>query len=346
MKIDIFNHLFPKRYFDQYIAGGVAGKDMGKRVTHIETIVDLDKRFRAMDEFGDFRQVQSLPAPALEAMAGPDRSPILARAANDQLAELVRSHPDRFVAFVASLPMNNPDEALVEMERAVTQLGARGVQIYTNVAGKPLDGPEFAPLFAEAARRDLPIWMHPTRGAEVSDYRTEDRSKFEIWWTFGWPYETSVAMARLVFAGVFDRHPDLKIITHHMGGMIPYFEGRVGHGWDQLGTRTSDVDYVALRKSMKQRPIDYFRNFYADTALFGARAATRCGLEFFGIDHVVFASDMPFEPAPGVYARETIQAIESLELTAAQKDQIYRGNAQRLLKLDPLPPAARSRTPS
>jgi uncharacterized protein len=307
---------------------------MGKRVANIATIVDLDARFRAMDEFGDFRQVLTLPSPPLEVLAGPDRSPAMARAANDQLAELVRKHPDRFVAFAASLPLNNPDEALKEMERAVTQLGAKGIQIFTNVAGKPLDGPELQPLFAEVARRDVAIWMHPARGADFPDYKTEDRSQFEIWWTFGWPYETSVAMSRLVFSGIFDRFPDLKIITHHMGGMIPYFEGRVGHGWDQLGTRTSDVDYVSLLRSMKKRPIDYFRNFYADTALFGARAATRCGLEFFGIDKVLFASDMPFEPAPGMYARETIEVIESLELTAAQKDQIYRGNAQRLLKLE------------
>jgi aminocarboxymuconate-semialdehyde decarboxylase len=286
-----------------------------------------------MDEFGDFRQVLSLPAPPLEVLAGPDRSPGIARAANDQLAELVARYPDRFIAFVASLPLNNPDETMKEMERAVTQLGAKGVQIFTNVAGRPLDIPELAPLFAEAARLDLPIWMHPIRGADFSDYKTEDRSKYEIWWTFGWPYETSVAMSRLVFSGLFDRFPDIKIITHHMGGMIPYFEGRVGHGWDQLGTRTSDVDYKALLRSMKKRPIDYFRNFYADTALFGAQAATRCGLEFFGIDHVVFASDMPFEPAPGMYARETIEAIECLELSAAQKHQIYCGNAQRLLKL-------------
>ncbi|HEY0479540.1 MAG TPA: amidohydrolase family protein [Kofleriaceae bacterium] len=334
MKIDIFNHLYPRRFFDQFIADGAAGKDMGKRVSNIATIVDLDARFRAMDEFGDFRQVLTLPSPPLEVLAPPERAAVMARAANDQLAELVHKHADRFPAFVASLAMNHPDEMMKELDRAVDQLGARGVQIFTNVAGRPLDDPQFQPLFAEAARRDLPIWMHPARGADFPDYRGEDRSQYEIWWTFGWPYETSVAMSRLVFSGVFDRHPDLKIITHHMGGMIPYFEGRVGHGWDQLGTRTSDVDYVALRRSMKRRPIDYFRNFYADTALFGARAATRCGLEFFGVDHVVFASDMPFEPAPGMYARETIEVIESLELTAAQKDQIYRGNAQRLLKLE------------
>jgi predicted TIM-barrel fold metal-dependent hydrolase len=333
MKIDIFNHLYPRRFFQQFIADGAAGKDMGKPVSNIPTIVDLDARFRAMDEFGEFRQVLTLPSPPLEALAGPDRTPAMARAANDGLAELVAKHPDRFVAFAASLPLNNPDETMKEMERAVTQLGAKGIQIFSNVAGKPLDIPEMQPVFAESARLDLPIWMHPARSADFADYKGEDRSLYEIWWTFGWPYETSVAMARLVFSGVFDRHPDLKIITHHMGAMIPYFEGRVGHGWDQLGTRTSDVDYKALLRSMKKRPIDYFRSFYADTALFGARAGTRCGLEFFGVDHVVFASDMPFEPAPGMYARETIEVIESLELSAADKHKIYCGNAQRLLKL-------------
>jgi predicted TIM-barrel fold metal-dependent hydrolase len=333
VKIDIFNHLFPKKFFEQHIDRGAGGKDIGKRVSNIRTIVDLDNRFRVMDEFGDFRQVITLPLPPLEILAGPDRSPALAREANDQLAEVVEKYPDRFIAFVASLPMNNPDEAIKEMNRAVTQLGARGVQVYTNAAGKPLDAPEFLPLFAEAARRDLAIWMHPARGADFSDYKTEDRSKYEIWWTLGWPYETSVAMSRMVFSGLFDRHPNLKIITHHMGGMIPYFEGRVGYGWDQLGTRTSDEDYVSLLRSMKQRPIEYFRNFYADTALFGAKPATQCGLEFFGVDHVVFASDMPFEPTPGLYARETIQVIESLDLTADEKDRIYRRNAEKLLKI-------------
>jgi len=229
--------------------------------------------------------------------------------------------------------MNNPDAALKEMERALDQLGAFGVQIYSNAAGKPLDAPEFLPLFQEAVRRDIPIWMHPARGADFPDYQTETKSLYEIWWTFGWPYETSVAMARLVFAGYFDKLPNLKIITHHMGGMIPYFEGRVGYGWDQLGKRTSDVDYISLLKSMKKRPVDYFKNFYADTALFGAGPATECGFEFFGLENVVFASDMPFEPAPGLYARETIKCVEALDLTKEQKDKIYRGNAEKLLKL-------------
>jgi aminocarboxymuconate-semialdehyde decarboxylase len=181
---------------------------------------------------------------------------------------------------------------------------------------------------------DLPIWLHPYRGANVPDYREEDRSLFEIWWTFGWPYETSVAMARIVFARLFDRFPDLKIITHHMGAMAPYFEGRLGPGMDQLGARSSDVDYTALLTTLQKRPIDYFRMFYADTALFGAYDATVCGLKFFGADRVLFASDSPFDPEKGpMYIRETIGIIDRLPITTDERNRIYWGNAVRLLKL-------------
>lgn len=334
MKIDLFNHFFPKRFYEEYILKGSGGKDIGKRVQNVPTIADLEARFRVMDEFDDYCQLLSLPAPTLEAMAGPDQSPVLARVANDGLADLVAKHPARFIGFVASLPMNNPEASVKEMNRAVFELGAQGVQIFTNVNGKPLDAPEFLPLFEEAARRDITIWMHPARGANFTDYLSEEKSKYEIWWAFGWPYETSAAMARMVFSGLLDRFPELKIITHHMGGMIPFFEGRVGYGWDQLGSRTSDVDYVSLLHSMKKRPIDYFRMFYADSALFGALPATECGIDFFGVDHVVFASDVPFEPAPGLYIRETIRCIESLDLSREDKNRIYEGNARRLLKLE------------
>ena len=332
MKIDIFNHFFPKNFFDKHIDIGERGRDMGKRVQHIQTIADLDARLKALDEFGDYVQVLSMPMPPLEVLGGPDRTPALAEEANDGLAELVEKQ-DRFIAFAAALPMNNPDAAVKELVRAIDELGAKGVQLHSNAGGKPLDAPEFRPIFDEIAKRDAVIWLHPSRDATFSDYQTEDRSLYEIWWTFGWPYETSVAMSRLVFSGLFDRLPDIKIVTHHMGAMIPYFTGRVGYGWDQLGTRTSDKDYFALLESMPRRPIDYFHNFYADTALFGAFAGMKCGLEFFGVDKVVFASDMPFEPSPGLYARETIKGIEAMGLSAHDKDKIYRRNAERLLKL-------------
>jgi aminocarboxymuconate-semialdehyde decarboxylase len=144
-------------------------------------------------------------------------------------------------------------------------------------------------------------------------------------------------MAHIVFGGLFDKHPNLKIITHHLGAMIPFFEGRVGPGWDQLGTRTSDEDYLALLKKLKRRPLDYFHLFYADTAVFGSQPATECGLKFFGADRVLFASDAPFDPERGsAYIRWTIEIIDRLGITPAERSAIYEGNARRLLKLPEL----------
>lgn len=231
--------------------------------------------------------------------------------------------------------MNDPDGMLREAERAVNDLGAVGVQVFTNVLGRPLTDPRTMPLFDLVAEMDVPIWLHPARGSDFADYKEEKKSHYEIWWVFGWPYETSAAMAHIVFAGLFDRYPNLKIITHHMGGMVPYFEGRVGTGWDQLGTRTSEEDYGALLKQLKKRPIEYFRMFYADTALFGARAATQCGLSFFGVERTLFATDMPFDPENGsMFIRSTIDVLDSLDLSREERHAIYEGNARRLLRLD------------
>ena len=132
-------------------------------------------------------------------------------------------------------------------------------------------------------------------------------------------------------AQMFEKLPNLKIITHHLGAMAPYLVNRLGYGMDQFGSRTADEDYGALLKSLKKRPIDYFRMFYADTAEFGSLAATRCGLDFFGVDHVLFASDCPFEPAPGLYVRETLDVMGRLGLSEADLAKIRHGNAMRLM---------------
>src|SRR6202161_2628394 len=112
MKIDLFNHFFPPRYAHDVIEAGLAGKDMGKRVRNVPTIADLDARFRVMDEFGEYCHSLSLPAPPIEAMAPPDKSPEFARIANEGLAELLAKYPDSFIGFAACLQMNNDDALL------------------------------------------------------------------------------------------------------------------------------------------------------------------------------------------------------------------------------------------
>jgi predicted TIM-barrel fold metal-dependent hydrolase len=230
--------------------------------------------------------------------------------------------------------MNAPDAAVREAERAFTDCGANGLQMHTNVNGAPLDEPRFAPIFEVAARYDKPILLHPTRAADFSDYATESKSKYEIWWTFGWPYETSVAMARMVFSGMLDRIPNLKVVAHHLGAMLPYFEGRIGPGCDQLGARTVDEDLGAVLRGLKKRPFDYFKEFYADTATFGSRAGMICGLEFFDTNKVLFASDCPFDPEKGPgYIRETIKVLESIDLPQNVRENVSYRNAQTLFRL-------------
>ncbi len=333
-KVDIYNHIFPPQYYEKMIEVAGDHKDLGKRVRGVPMLADLDERFRVMDSFDDYVQILSVPAPPPEVLAGPDIAPELAVRANDGMAELCQKYPDRFPGFTATLAMNNIDAVMAEIDRAIKDLGANGIEFYTNVKGKPLDLPEFEPIFDAMAEYDLPIWVHPVRPAHFTDYLTEDKSKYEIWWTFGWPYETSAFMARMVFSGLFDKHPDLKIITHHLGGMVPYFEGRVGPGWDQLGSRTTDEDYTLILDKLEKRPLDYFKLFYADTAVFGSKSATVCGLDFFGADNVVFASDAPFDPEKGpMYIRETIKILDELEITEEDRRKIYQGNAERLLKI-------------
>lgn len=333
--IDAFNHFFPKGLWDRMVASEGKARDISMRMRNVPAIYDLDVRFQVLDKFEDYSQILSLGMPPMEVLGGPEVSTEFARLGNDGLADLVAKYPSRFPGFVGCLPMNAPEAAVQEAERAFTECGANGLQIHTNVNGVPLDDPRFLPIFEIAAQYDKPILLHPARGADVADYKSESKSKYEIWWAFGWPYETSVAMARLVFSGIMDRLPTLKVVAHHLGAMVPYFEGRVGPGWDQLGARTSDEDLGSLLKRLKKRPLDYFKDFYADTATFGSRPAMVCGLEFYGVDRVLFASDCPFDPEKGpAYIRETIKVLDSLDLSQTDREKLCHGNAEKLFGLN------------
>jgi aminocarboxymuconate-semialdehyde decarboxylase len=331
--IDAFNHFFPQRLWDRMLATEGAARDIGKRMRGVPCIYDLNERFRCMDMFHDYTQILSLGMPPLEALGTPAQAEEFARLGNDGMAELVRKHPDHFCGFLASLPMSS-ENAAKEAERAFG-LGANGLQIHTNINGDPLDHPKYFAVFETAAKHGKPVFLHPSRAAaDVTDYKNEPKSKYEIWWTFGWPYETSAAMARLVFSGMMDKLPNLKVLAHHLGAMVPYFEGRVGPGWDQLGKRTSDEDYSVVLKNLKKRPFDYFKDFYADTATFGARGAMDCGLAFYGEDKVLFASDCPFDPEKGPgYIRETIAVLESIDMPQEMREKICYRNAQELFGL-------------
>ena len=337
-KIDIYNHVLPPKYFELV---KTHMKDAGfvKRVTSIRMLWDMEARAAMMvEKFPDVVQVLTLSAPAPEMLAGPEQSPEFARIANDGMAQICKQYPDQFPVFVASLPMNNVPAALQEMDRAIGELGARGVQILTSVNGRPLDEAEFFPVFERMAKtHDLPVWMHPYRPGTVADYKGEERSKYEIWQVLGWPFESSVAMSRMVFSGLLEKLPNLRVITHHCGGMIPYFAGRAETLWAQLGSRSADGSEADVLKRLSKPPIEYFKMFYGDTVLGGSAGALRCGIDFFGIDHVVFASDCPFDPEGGpMFIREGMRSIDDLGLSDGDREKLYLGNALKLMRLSHL----------
>jgi aminocarboxymuconate-semialdehyde decarboxylase len=207
-----------------------------------------------------------------------------------------------------------------------------GIQIETNINGVPLDHPDFEPLFARMAALGRPIWIHPVRSPLSSDYATENASRFAMSQALGWPYETSVALSRLVFAGHLERHPKLRIIAHHGGGMIPHFSGRLGHYLETWGPKL-DPELGAALQTLKRPLLDYFRMFYVDTAMNGAKHAVACVLEFFGPEHVLFGTDTPFDPEEGRFVGDVIADVESLPGGQAARTRIYNGNARQVLAL-------------
>jgi uncharacterized protein len=266
----------------------------------------------------------------VETVFGPEEALELAKIANDGLADLVDQYPDRFVAGVACLPMNDMEAALRELDRAINELNLKGVQIFSPINDKPLDHPDFLPLYERMSQYDLPIWIHPQRDRSFFDYRTEDHSRFWIFSMFGWPYETTAAMTRLVFSGVLEKYPNLKFITHHCGGMLPYFADRMEGGQDFAEVRLG----AKFKRPLSKSPTEYFKMFYADTALYGSPAGLMCGYSFFGADHLLFGTDMPYDSEGGdKYVRKTIEAIEKMGLPESDQRKVFEGNARRLLKL-------------
>src|SRR2546421_344128 len=248
MRIDAYTHFFPKRFFDKLIEIAGDYKDMGKRVRAIPALYDLDHRKKIVDGFKDYAQILSYPQPPIENLAkSPAQIDEFVRLINDGLAELGAKERDHFPGWVAQIGLGAPDAGVREAERAIKELGALGVQIYTNVGGKPLDRPEYEPFWKKMNELGKPVWIHPARGAEMPDYRDEKKSLYEIWWTFG---------------GV---------------------------------------------------------------------PATKCGMEFFGIDKVVFASDCPFDPENGtMFPRVTLQILESLNLSKADQDKVFFQNLEKI----------------
>ncbi|MEJ0069185.1 MAG: amidohydrolase family protein [Pseudomonadota bacterium] len=332
-KLDIYNHVLPRAVTDRMRELAPAKGDIVKRVTSIRMLNDIEARVAMMDQWPGYQQVLTLANPPIEAMAARPTRPVWRGSATTRCARSARPGPTSFrlgwrrCRSTISRRRSRRWTARSRSARAASRSSP------TSTASR-LDEPEFLPIFERAvAHHRVPIWMHPARSAAR---RTIRRGEVQI---------RDLAGAGLALrdqrrdgpAGVLGPARPVSGDGHHhpsSGAMIPYFEGRVGPLFDQLGSRTTDEDYTGLLKRMAKRPVEYFRMFYGDTAVGGSRAAIECGLNFFGPDKVLFATDCPFDPEGGpMFIRDTIAAIDGLALSDVDRRKIYLDNALRLMRL-------------
>jgi len=318
MKIDIYTHIVPPNFKE---AIGKVAPHFWAQVGKTPTLHDLDHRFKVMDKYTDVRQVLTMAMTATFILEDPKWAVDFARRANDEMAELVARYPDRFFAGVASLPTTHIDLALQELERAITQLKLKGLQLNTTINEKPLNLEELMPLFKKMAEYDLPIWIHPVRPIDRDDYE-----KYFMNHVFGWPYESTVVMNHLVLNGLFERLPGIKVIIHHCGALVPFFAARIEEAYNASSA------IHGMKGKTSQPPLDYFRMFYADTALSGSSAGLMCGHAFFGADRLLFGTDMPYDSEHGARNVGRIaEAVEAMAISDTEKKMIFEGNAKRLL---------------
>ena len=321
--IDCQSHIFPRAYSDvlarnphppQVIrSGDEAVVTYGDVQTFRlqDAAYDPQRKLRDMDAAGVDTALLStnIPPPC---MLAPALGSVGARAINDTIAELVDTHPDRF-AGLACLPWQIPDEALTEMVR-VKALGFRGVMLYSHIGGKPVDAPEFEPLYAKAETLELPIVLHPTVptwGAAIQDH-----------WMIGMlglQVDSSFALLRLILSGILERHPGLQVVMPHVGGVLPYMSGRIDHQTEVLGRATEHIAHP---------PSWYLRKVYLDTVSPSA-AALEYAYRFSGADRLLFGTDHPWVDMP-----RFVGLVKDLPIPAADKPRIFSENAVKLFDLE------------
>jgi predicted TIM-barrel fold metal-dependent hydrolase len=212
--------------------------------------------------------------------------------------------------------------ALKELDRSINELDCRGVTISTNQKGKGLDSPDFFPFYEKVVEHDLPVLLHPTHW---EDYPLVDMDKgWRMMHLFGWPFDSTQAVWRLLCGGVLDRYPSLKIVMHHLGALIPFFSRRI------------ETNVKGFLKDKLRRPLsEYWKNLYGDTATDGTTASYPCGYSFFGPDRMVFGSDYPFGPEAGEdFIRSNLEGVKGMKIPVADKKKILSGNAKKLLKIE------------
>ena len=331
LKIDSFCHIMPTKFKNALLGTAREGSFSQVNIESQPALWDIDLRRHIMDRYDGVVQIINIGAPPIEqVVSDKKKSSELAQLANDEMAELIYKYPDYFVAAVACLPINDIDATLKEIDRAIMDLKFRAVQIHSPMNGNPLDLPELEPIYEKMCEYDLPILVHPARSPQFADYTTEDTSKHRIANTIGWPYETACMMLRLVLSGIMQKYPDLKIVTHHAGGFIPFLEKRIVGGYDSAEMRKRQT----FKRGLTRPPIEYLKRFYLDTALHGHTPGLMCAYAFCGAEKMVFATDFPYDSQLGHrYIRENINAVEQMDISDVEKKMIFEDNARKIFQL-------------
>ena len=319
-RIDAFAHVLPRPFYREL--NDAHPSDELQALEGSPRFYDPDYRLDVLDEFGIDRQVLTLARPPIWRGIDPDEALALTRSANDAVRAFA-DESDRFIP-VGTLPFVT-DDYLAEFERCVDDLDMAGVQIFSNAGGQPIDGDAHRRLYARAAERDAPIWLHP----QLHEWHAWDE-EYMLHKILGWPFDTSLAMARLVFSGILDDHPDLAVIPHHMGAMIPHFAARI-ELFHRMLVEHRDV-YPYPVPDFEGSVGEQLRRFYPDSCRCGDAGVLEDGLEFFGSDRLVFATDYPFGPDQGrAFLRDEIAGVEEMDVDEDTRAGVFAGNLEALL---------------
>jgi aminocarboxymuconate-semialdehyde decarboxylase len=272
-----------------------------------------EARLEAIQAAGVDVQVLTLTTPGVH-IEDKAQGAVLACLVNDAFADIAGRYPAHFTA-LAALPLQDPAASVRELERAVEQLGLPGAMLFTNVNGIPLDDPQFWPLYEKAVELDVPLFLHPTVPVHIG---TMDAYRLVA--LVGFVHETTVAITRLVFSGLLERWPQLKLVLSHLGGTMPYLIERI-----DLGFRV----YPECRVNLSRPPSHYLKQMYMDTIPFSPQAL-RYALDFAGADKLLMGSDYPHQIGD---LKGAVQTIETLAIAQEDKHKILGQNAARLLKL-------------
>jgi predicted TIM-barrel fold metal-dependent hydrolase len=331
-KVDAFTHFTFPSFVEALEQASGLPHEFSRLFATTKTLIDGDARRAMMDELGVEQHVL-VPLPEIGLSPGllghPEVAARLARLCNVEMSALVRRHPDRFIG-VAMLPQSNGDTLATELDFAVRELGLAGGVLGPGPTLLPADSPQLEALWAKAVELDVPVWLHPARSQTFPEYVGESQSKYQFFQVYSWLLDTTLAMHRIVFSGVFERHPRLKLVAHHAGALVPLYCGRVDIGM-RFFEANAGVDYDAKVKPPYE---PHYAKFFIDTATqaFNPRVLQQA-VDFFGPSQVLFGSDAPMDAHGGrEMARNADASVAELQVSAAQREAIYSGNVQRLLR--------------